>query len=103
MAGLRGCAAALGRQGQLPEQVFADDGSRSGDLGAVRETGNPCIVREGRRTGMGIATADLAEHMRLPPIAFAMSTIARSGRVDLDRLARVSPGFVAGYRRAILA
>ena len=52
---------------------------------------------------MGIATADLAEHMRLPPIAFAMFTIARSGRVDLDRLARVSPDFVAGCRRAVLA
>ena len=40
-----------------------------------------------------------AEHMRLPPIDFAMSYVTRSGRVDLDRLARASPEFVARYRR----
>ena len=40
-----------------------------------------------------------AEHMRLPPLEFAMSYITRSGRVDLDRLRRVSPRFVAAYER----
>ena len=39
------------------------------------------------------------EHMRLAPIDFVMSYIRRSGRVDLDRLRRVSPGFVARYER----
>jgi 2-polyprenyl-6-methoxyphenol hydroxylase-like FAD-dependent oxidoreductase len=37
------------------------------------------------------------EHMRLAPMEFAMSYITRSGRVDLDRLRRVSPRFVAAY------
>jgi 2-polyprenyl-6-methoxyphenol hydroxylase-like FAD-dependent oxidoreductase len=37
------------------------------------------------------------QHMRLPPMEFAMSYITRSGRVDLDRLRRVSPRFVAAY------
>ncbi len=38
-----------------------------------------------------------AEHMALAPLEFAMSYITRSGRVDLDRLRAVSPGFVAAY------
>ena len=33
----------------------------------------------------------------LEPLEFAMSYITRSGRVDLDRLRRVSPRFVAAY------
>jgi 2-polyprenyl-6-methoxyphenol hydroxylase-like FAD-dependent oxidoreductase len=40
-----------------------------------------------------------AEHMRLPPLEFAMSYITRSGRVDLNRLRAVSPVFVAEYER----
>lgn len=39
------------------------------------------------------------EHMRLAPADFAMSYITRSGRVDLERLRRLSPGFVAWYER----
>ena len=40
-----------------------------------------------------------AEHMQLAPVDFAMSYITRSGRVDLDRLRKLSPGFVAHYER----
>ena len=40
---------------------------------------------------------DFAQHMRLPPLEFAMSYITRSGRVDMDRLRRTSPDFVAAY------
>jgi len=40
-----------------------------------------------------------AEHMQLAPADFAMSYIMRSGRVDLERLRRLSPQFVARYER----
>ncbi len=42
---------------------------------------------------------NFAEHMQLGPADFAMSYITRSGRVDLDRLRKLSPGFVARYER----
>jgi 2-polyprenyl-6-methoxyphenol hydroxylase-like FAD-dependent oxidoreductase len=40
------------------------------------------------------------EHMRLPPLDFAMSYIGRSGRVDRDRLCVMSPNFMALYEAA---
>ncbi len=41
---------------------------------------------------------DFATHMQLAPIDFALSYIQRSGRVDLDRLAKLAPAFVARVR-----
>jgi len=38
-------------------------------------------------------------YMELTPVDFAMSYITRSGRVDLDRLRKLSPRFVARYER----
>jgi hypothetical protein len=40
-----------------------------------------------------------AEHMELGPLDFAMSYITRSGRIDLERLRKLSPQFVARYER----
>jgi 2-polyprenyl-6-methoxyphenol hydroxylase-like FAD-dependent oxidoreductase len=40
-----------------------------------------------------------AEHMKLAPADFAMSYITRSGRVDLERLRKLSPKFVSRYER----
>lgn len=40
-----------------------------------------------------------AEHMRLAPVDFAMSYITRSGRIDIDRLRRLSPRFVDQFER----
>jgi 2-polyprenyl-6-methoxyphenol hydroxylase-like FAD-dependent oxidoreductase len=39
------------------------------------------------------------EHTALAPIDFAMSYVTRSGRVDLERLRKLSPKFVARYER----
>jgi 2-polyprenyl-6-methoxyphenol hydroxylase-like FAD-dependent oxidoreductase len=38
-----------------------------------------------------------AEHMELAPVELAMSYIRRSGRVDVDRLRKLSPKFVTRY------
>jgi hypothetical protein len=37
--------------------------------------------------------------MQLKPIDFAMSYITRSGRIDIERLRKLSPQFVARYER----
>ena len=42
-----------------------------------------------------------AEHMELAPAEFAMSYIMRSGRIDIDRLRKLSPRFVAQYEQAV--
>ncbi len=42
---------------------------------------------------------NFAEHMELAPADFAMSYITRSGRVDLERLRKLSPRFVERYER----
>jgi len=42
---------------------------------------------------------NFTEHMELAPADFAMSYITRSGRVDLDRLRKLSPRFVERYER----
>jgi hypothetical protein len=43
---------------------------------------------------------NFAEHMALPPLEFAMSYLMRSGRIDRDRLANMSPKFLAQYEAA---
>jgi 2-polyprenyl-6-methoxyphenol hydroxylase-like FAD-dependent oxidoreductase len=40
-----------------------------------------------------------AEHMELSPAEFAMSYIMRSGRIDIERLRKLSPRFVERYER----
>lgn len=67
-------------------------------LAAYEETRAPVLRK---LVAAANASADwyehFATHMDLPPMEFAMSYITRSGRVDLDRLRRSSPGFVAAY------
>ena len=40
-----------------------------------------------------------AQHMQLAPVDFAMSYVTRSGRVDLDRLRKLSPRFTGRFER----
>jgi 2-polyprenyl-6-methoxyphenol hydroxylase-like FAD-dependent oxidoreductase len=44
---------------------------------------------------------NFATHMALAPMEFAMSYIQRSGRVDIERLRKLSPRFMAQYERAV--
>lgn len=39
-------------------------------------------------------------HMKLNPADFAMSYITRSGRIDIERLRKLSPGFVSWWEKA---
>ena len=41
-----------------------------------------------------------AEHMRLAPVDLAMSYITRSGRIDIERLRKLSPRFVDQFERS---
>lgn len=41
---------------------------------------------------------EFPNHMRLEPWQLAWSYIQRTGRIDLDKLERLSPRFIAGYR-----
>ncbi len=67
-------------------------------LAAYEEARKPAL-----RNLIGAANASaewyehFADHMRLAPLEFAMSYITRSGRVDLERLRKTSPAFVAAY------
>ena len=40
-------------------------------------------------------------HMELPPYDFAMSYLSRTGRMDIDRIRRVAPKFVAEWERRV--
>lgn len=40
-----------------------------------------------------------AKYMKLKPLDFAMSYITRSGRIDIERLRKLSPKFVGRYER----
>jgi len=42
---------------------------------------------------------NFAEHMQTAPMEFAMSYITRSGRIDIERLRKLSPRFVERYER----
>ncbi len=38
-------------------------------------------------------------HMALPPYDFAMSYLSRTGRMDIERIRKIAPKFVAEYER----
>ena len=42
---------------------------------------------------------DFGSRMALPPMEFAFSYLTRSGRVDMERLRVLSPGFIARYEQ----
>jgi 2-polyprenyl-6-methoxyphenol hydroxylase-like FAD-dependent oxidoreductase len=65
---------------------------------AYEEARKPIVARLVAAANASAAWYErFAEHMALAPMDFAMSYITRSGRVDLERLRRTSPAFVAAY------
>jgi 2-polyprenyl-6-methoxyphenol hydroxylase-like FAD-dependent oxidoreductase len=76
----------------------------SADIGmalAVYETTRRPILEKllAGANGSALWYEHLTEHMKLAPADFAMSYVTRSGRVDIDRLRKLSPRFVACYER----
>jgi 2-polyprenyl-6-methoxyphenol hydroxylase-like FAD-dependent oxidoreductase len=76
----------------------------SPDIGtalAVYETTRRPILEKllAGANGSALWYEHFAEHMKLAPADFAMSYVTRSGRVDIDRLRKLSPRFVASYER----
>jgi 2-polyprenyl-6-methoxyphenol hydroxylase-like FAD-dependent oxidoreductase len=67
-------------------------------LAAYEEARKPIVTRLVTAANASAAWYErFADHMALAPMDFAMSYITRSGRVDLERLRRSSPAFVAAY------
>jgi 2-polyprenyl-6-methoxyphenol hydroxylase-like FAD-dependent oxidoreductase len=67
-------------------------------LAVYEEARKPMVARLVAAAAASAAWYErFAEHMALGPMDFAMSYITRSGRVDLERLRRSSPAFVAAY------
>jgi 2-polyprenyl-6-methoxyphenol hydroxylase-like FAD-dependent oxidoreductase len=81
---------ALGGHKELPAALEAFEAARRPILEKLVAGGN----------GSADWYEHFSEHMRLDPTDFAMSYIMRSGRIDLERLRKLSPGFVARYECA---
>ena len=78
--------------------------AHSADIGtalAVYETTRRPILEKllAGANGSALWYEHFTEHMKLAPADFAMSYVTRSGRVDIDRLRKLSPRFVACYER----
>ena len=90
----------------MEDAIALDKGlsAHEGDLDAALityETARRPVLAKLVAGANGSATwyEQFAEHMQLAPIDFAMSYVTRSGRVDLDRLRKLSPRFVQRFER----
>src|SRR5579885_205692 len=82
------------------DKALAAHGEVRAALGAYEAARRPILEKlVAGANGSAEWYEHFAEHMRLAPVDFAMSYITRSGRVDLDRLRKLSPGFVARYQK----
>src|SRR5215475_11649146 len=85
----------------MEDAIALDDAlaAHSGDTGsalAAYETARRPILEKlvSGANGSALWYEHFAEHMKLAPADFAMSYVTRSGRVDIDRLRKLSPRFV---------
>jgi len=90
----------------MEDAIALDDAlaTHSGDIGtalAAYETARRPVLEKllVGANGSALWYEHFAEHMKLAPADFAMSYVTRSGRVDIERLRKLSPRFVARYER----
>ena len=84
----------------LDKALAANSGSIEGALDAYEAARRPILEKllSGAK-GSAVWYEHFAEHMTLAPADFAMSYITRSGRIDIERLRKLSPRFVTHYER----
>jgi 2-polyprenyl-6-methoxyphenol hydroxylase-like FAD-dependent oxidoreductase len=84
----------------LESALAANAGDLDGALRAYETARRPVLEKlVAGANGSAAWYEHFAEHMRLAPIDFAMSYVTRSGRVDVDRLRKHSPGFVRRFEK----
>jgi 2-polyprenyl-6-methoxyphenol hydroxylase-like FAD-dependent oxidoreductase len=83
------------------EAALATHSDNIGAALAAYETARRPILEKlvSGANGSALWYEHFAEHMKLAPADFAMSYATRSGRVDIDRLRKISPRFVARYEQ----
>jgi 2-polyprenyl-6-methoxyphenol hydroxylase-like FAD-dependent oxidoreductase len=82
------------------DKALAAHGEASAALAAYERARRPILEKlVAGANGSAEWYEQFARHMRLAPVDFAMSYITRSGRVDLERLRKLSPKFVARYEK----
>lgn len=83
------------------DKALAEHSADIGTALAAYETTRRPILEKllAGANGSALWYEHFAEHMKLAPADFAMSYVTRSGRVDIDRLRKLSPRFVACYER----
>jgi 2-polyprenyl-6-methoxyphenol hydroxylase-like FAD-dependent oxidoreductase len=84
------------------ERALHDSGDDIAEALPAYEAARKPIVEKIVRGAMESASwyENFAGYMALAPMEFAMSYIQRSGRVDSERLRKLSPRFMAQYERA---
>ena len=82
------------------DKALAAHGDVPGALAAYEAARRPILEKlVAGANGSAAWYEHFGAHMTLAPLDLAMSYITRSGRVDLDRLRKLSPQFVARYER----
>jgi 2-polyprenyl-6-methoxyphenol hydroxylase-like FAD-dependent oxidoreductase len=84
----------------LDRALAAHDDDVAAALPAFEAARRPIVEKIVRAASASAAWYEhFAAHMELSPRDFAMSYIMRSGRIDIERLRKLSPRFVERYER----
>jgi benzoate-CoA ligase family protein len=84
----------------LAKALEASPGDIPGALVAYEQAREPVVKKLVQAARSSAAWYEqFPEHMKRDPVDFAFSYITRSGRIDMERLTRMSPRFMARYGR----